>query len=148
MLDVQVWCGRTPVANLGFAGESAGRSSFSKPGVAGSSPAGIAKNDNEIRNLLDRGLKDRKHGGRQGTQQGTQITRCLSRRSPSRPRPPRTISARVPKSLLVHGHGVSMEMLVDLIKAGLARVRVERVSRPAMEVTHVEITDAGRKAVE
>jgi hypothetical protein len=47
----------------------------------------------------------------------------------------------------VHGHGVPVETLVELIKAGLARVRVERVSRPAMEVTHVEITDAGRQAI-
>jgi hypothetical protein len=52
-----------------------------------------------------------------------------------------------PESLLVHGHGVSIEILVQLINAGLAKVRVERVSRPAMEVTHVEITDAGWEAI-
>src|SRR5262249_21480386 len=52
-----------------------------------------------------------------------------------------------PESLLVHGHGISIETLVELINAGLAKVRVERVSRPAMEVAHVEITDAGRAAV-
>jgi hypothetical protein len=49
--------------------------------------------------------------------------------------------------LLVHGHGFSVEMLVEVINAGLAKVRVERVSRPAMEVAHVEITDARRKAI-
>jgi hypothetical protein len=38
-------------------------------------------------------------------------------------------------------------VIVELINAGLATVRVERVSRPAMEVAHLEITDAGRKAI-
>jgi hypothetical protein len=45
----------------------------------------------------------------------------------------------VPRALLIHGHGVSIETLVDLIEVGLAKARVERVSRPAMEVTHVGI---------
>ena len=52
-----------------------------------------------------------------------------------------------PESLLVHGHRVPIEVLVKLIEAGLAKVRVERVSRPVIEVTYVEITDAGRVAV-
>jgi hypothetical protein len=52
-----------------------------------------------------------------------------------------------PEALLVHGHGVSIDAFVELIEAGLAKVRVERVSRPAMEVTQVKITDAGRLAI-
>jgi hypothetical protein len=49
--------------------------------------------------------------------------------------------------LLVYAHKVPIEVLVELIKAGLAKVRVERLGRPAIEVAHVEITDAGRKAI-
>jgi hypothetical protein len=36
---------------------------------------------------------------------------------------------------------------VELIDAGLAAVRIRRVTRPSMEVTHVEITPAGREAI-
>jgi hypothetical protein len=51
------------------------------------------------------------------------------------------------ESLLVYAHQVPVEVLVELIESGYARVRVERLGRPAVEVTHVEITDAGREAM-
>jgi hypothetical protein len=47
-------------------------------------------------------------------------------------------------------HGFSVEMLVDLVRAGLATAQAERVvaGRSAMmEVTRVRITEAGRRAL-
>ena len=51
-----------------------------------------------------------------------------------------------PEPLLVHTYGVSIELLVELSEAGLAKVRVERVVGPPTGVKHVEITEAGREA--
>jgi hypothetical protein len=53
-------------------------------------------------------------------------------------RPSRLTSER--ESLLVFGHGIEVEALVELINAGLAKVRVDRLRQPAMEVRHIEIT--------
>jgi hypothetical protein len=50
-------------------------------------------------------------------------------------------------SLLVYAHGIAIEVLAELIERGLAKVRVEKLVRPAVEVAHVEITDAGREAI-
>jgi hypothetical protein len=49
----------------------------------------------------------------------------------------------VTESLLVYAHKVPIEVLVELVNAGLARVRIERLGRPAMEVAHVEILAFG-----
>jgi hypothetical protein len=46
-------------------------------------------------------------------------------------------------------HGFSTEMIVELIRDGLANAQAERVtaSGRAIEVTRVRITDAGRRAL-
>ena len=44
-------------------------------------------------------------------------------------------------------HGVEVETMVALVKAGLATVTVERLARPVIEVTRVQITPAGRAAI-
>jgi hypothetical protein len=51
------------------------------------------------------------------------------------------------ESLLVYAHQVPVEVRVELIDAGLAAVRIEKLGRPAIEVSYVEITDAGREAI-
>jgi hypothetical protein len=38
--------------------------------------------------------------------------------------------------------------MVALVRRKLVKVRVERLGRPKMEVAHVEITDAGRQALQ
>jgi len=46
-------------------------------------------------------------------------------------------------------HGFTVDMLIDLIRAGLASANTERVvagGRP-MKVTRVRITDAGRRSL-
>jgi hypothetical protein len=40
----------------------------------------------------------------------------------------------IPEGLIVHAHGVPLEVLVKLINAGLAKVRVGRIARPRVEV--------------
>jgi hypothetical protein len=50
---------------------------------------------------------------------------------------------------LMLAHGFSIDMMVDLVNAGLATAQTERMvagNRP-MEVTRVKITDAGRRAL-
>jgi hypothetical protein len=49
--------------------------------------------------------------------------------------------------LMLLAHGVSIETLFELVNAGLASVTVERLARPAIEVTRVQITPAGRAAI-
>jgi hypothetical protein len=49
--------------------------------------------------------------------------------------------------MLVYAHGIASEVLAELIEHGLAKVRVEKLGRPPIEVAHVEITDAGREAL-
>ncbi len=46
-------------------------------------------------------------------------------------------------------HGFTVEMLVDLIRAGLATAKAERVMAGgrSMQVTRVRITEAGRRAL-
>jgi len=51
------------------------------------------------------------------------------------------------EALLLHAHEVPVEVLVKLIHAGLASVSVEKLARPAIEVTRVQITSAGRAAI-
>jgi len=52
------------------------------------------------------------------------------------------------EALLVHGHQISVEVLVELINEGLALVKVEKFGRPTIEVARMQITDAGRAAIE
>jgi hypothetical protein len=46
-------------------------------------------------------------------------------------------------------HGFSIDMMVELVNAGLASASVERVvaGRLPLEVTRVRITEAGRRAI-
>ena len=46
-------------------------------------------------------------------------------------------------------HGFTVEMLVDLIRAGLATAKAERViaGGRSMQVTRVRVTEAGRRAL-
>jgi hypothetical protein len=52
----------------------------------------------------------------------------------------------LPEAMLA-AHGVSIATMVELINAGLATARVQRFGRPRIEVTVVQITDAGREAL-
>jgi DNA-binding PadR family transcriptional regulator len=49
----------------------------------------------------------------------------------------------------LRAHGISAELLADLIEAGLATMQVElRTTRGReIEVRHIRITDAGRQAL-
>ena len=51
--------------------------------------------------------------------------------------------------MLLFAHGVTVEMLVELIRAGLATASTERVGGGgrAMEIARVRITEAGRRAL-
>jgi hypothetical protein len=51
--------------------------------------------------------------------------------------------------VLLFAHGVTVEMLVELIRAGLATASTERVGGGgrAMEIARVRITEAGRRAL-
>jgi hypothetical protein len=53
-----------------------------------------------------------------------------------------------PEALLI-GYGFAIDLLVDLIRAGLARATSERVraGRETIEVARVKITEAGRRAL-
>ena len=51
------------------------------------------------------------------------------------------------EALLVHGHKVQVEVLVELVNAGLVVVSVEKLARPAIEVARLTITDKGRQAI-
>jgi len=51
------------------------------------------------------------------------------------------------EALLVHGHNVPVEVLVELVNAGLALVSVEKLARPLIEVARLTITDTGREAI-
>src|SRR5262245_63460846 len=51
------------------------------------------------------------------------------------------------ESLLVHGHRIPVEVLVELIKNGRASMTVEELGRPRIKVVTVQITDAGRKEI-
>jgi hypothetical protein len=44
-------------------------------------------------------------------------------------------------------HGISVETLAELIKAGLATTHIERSGRPKVARTVLVITDAGREAI-
>jgi hypothetical protein len=46
-------------------------------------------------------------------------------------------------------HGFTLELLVDMVRAGLATAHVERMvsGKRKVEVTRVKITDAGRRAL-
>jgi len=48
------------------------------------------------------------------------------------------------EALLVHGHKVPVDVLVELINEGLVSVKVEKFGRPRIEVGRLTITDAGR----
>jgi len=45
-------------------------------------------------------------------------------------------------------HGVSIDIMVELINSVLATVTVERLARAPIEVTRVMITQAGREALD
>ena len=51
--------------------------------------------------------------------------------------------------VLLFAHGVTVEILVELIRAGLATASTERVDGGgrAMELARVRITEAGRRAL-
>ena len=51
------------------------------------------------------------------------------------------------ESLLVHGYGIPVEVLVELIKNGRVSMTVEELGRPRIKVVTVRITDAGREAI-
>jgi len=51
------------------------------------------------------------------------------------------------ESLLVHGYGIPVEVLVELIKNGRVSMTVEEVCRPRIKVVTVRITDAGREVI-
>jgi len=46
-------------------------------------------------------------------------------------------------------HGITVEMLADMVRAGLATAKAERVvaGGRSMEVVRVRITEAGRRAL-
>jgi hypothetical protein len=44
---------------------------------------------------------------------------------------------------LLRGHGLTLEVMADMVRAGLATVHCDR----AVEITRVWITDAGRRAL-
>jgi len=46
-------------------------------------------------------------------------------------------------------HGITVEMMVELVRSGLASATPERVvaGKRAMQITRVRITDAGRRAL-
>jgi hypothetical protein len=79
-----------------------------------------------------------------------------ARREPNRPDPRRQaleLLASCPDgatdTLLMAAHGLITEMLIDLIRAGLATGRTEQlvIAGHTTEVTRVRITDAGRWAL-
>ena len=49
--------------------------------------------------------------------------------------------------LMLLAHRVSIETMFELINARLASVTIECLARPAIEVTRVQITPAGRAAI-
>ena len=51
------------------------------------------------------------------------------------------------ESLLVHGYGIPVEVLVELIKNGRVSMTVEEHCRLRIKVVTVRITDAGREAI-
>jgi len=51
------------------------------------------------------------------------------------------------EALLVHGHHVQVEVLVELVNAGLAAVSVKKLARPKIEITRLTIAPAGREAI-
>ena len=52
------------------------------------------------------------------------------------------------ESLLVHGYGIQVEVLVDLIKNGHVSMTVEELGRPMVKVVTVKITEAGLRAID
>ena len=54
----------------------------------------------------------------------------------------------VPEALML-AHGFSIELLVELVRAGLVSATIESMvaGRHPIEVTRVRITDAGRRAL-
>jgi Trk K+ transport system NAD-binding subunit len=48
---------------------------------------------------------------------------------------------------LLLANGVSIDVMVEIINAGLAVAHVQQLARPRIEVTVVQITSAGRLAV-
>src|SRR5262245_20172539 len=51
------------------------------------------------------------------------------------------------EAMLVRVHGVPIDVLVELIDAGLATVMVEKLARPRIEIARLTITPAGREAI-
>jgi len=49
--------------------------------------------------------------------------------------------------LMLLAHRVSIETMFELVNAGLASVASEHLARPAIEVTRVQITPAGRATI-
>jgi hypothetical protein len=47
---------------------------------------------------------------------------------------------------MLSARGVKIDTIDELIAAGLAVTRMERVGRSAIEITRVKITEAGRRA--
>jgi hypothetical protein len=77
----------------------------------------------------------------------TRIIRFLHALDPSRVILPKPIDA-VPEALML-AHGFSIELLVELVHAGLATASAERTigGRHPTELTRLRITDAGRRAL-
>ena len=48
---------------------------------------------------------------------------------------------------MLSARGVEVDMIDELIAAGLATATIERVGRRAIEITRVKITEAGRRAL-
>jgi hypothetical protein len=50
---------------------------------------------------------------------------------------------------ILHAHGFSIDMMIELVKAGLATTKRERMvaDGPKTDVVRVRITDAGRQAL-
>jgi hypothetical protein len=65
------------------------------------------------------------------------------------PRAGRLEEPPAPPTALLLAHGFTVDMLADLIHAGLATAKIERMVAGdwPMEVTRVRITDAGRRSL-
>jgi hypothetical protein len=48
---------------------------------------------------------------------------------------------------MLSARGVKIDLIEELIAAGLAVVSIERVGRSTIEITRVKITEAGRRAL-
>jgi hypothetical protein len=48
---------------------------------------------------------------------------------------------------LLAAHGISIEVLVELVRKGLATAQVERLGRPRIKRRVLKITDAGRETI-